>query len=564
MNIVVEKVLIVDKTHKIAKLVRFKEGKNLITSDVNSVGKSVIMKSIYHSLGADCAFDSNLDSEKLLFEIEFLFGEKKYTIIRYQNSFVVLINGLLSKHVKSGERILLSNFYYNEMGMSVFLKGRKNATEIAPPAYLFIPYYLDQDRSWKEEQEPFSKRTMGQYDSLSRNDLYCYHLGIYKDSYGKLKSDFEKIVFDIANEEKSLSELDNSYNKVKASLKNETIIQNTEELESVYRYNSKIINDLLEQQSTYLSELHSADLSRSKCLIRIREIKEVITKIKENKEQISKVVTCPNCGTDFDVDLHDEMKEIYNSVFLKNEIKTLEEEREQLDEQIDKIKTTVNDIAITLAKKNEELSKSKANYEEYVTRKSLSFLLDGMLTQIGMLTNKKSLLEEQKKQKRILLNSIVENANKAKKEFCETYCRFLNQLDVNFNASAISAFNKMKLSGSLYVRSTLAFYFAFLATKKEYNPLSFNWPLIIDSPREGEQDNVNSANILDFILSQNVGDYQCIVASVNATDYIPIQNLESINVIKIDNEKHSVLNLLDYQNNEEEIENNFAYFKRIP
>lgn len=53
MNLVVSAITMVDLTNKEAKRVYFSPGKNLITSARNHLGKSVVMKSIYYTLGAE-------------------------------------------------------------------------------------------------------------------------------------------------------------------------------------------------------------------------------------------------------------------------------------------------------------------------------------------------------------------------------------------------------------------------------------------------------------------------------------------------------------------------------
>ena len=65
-------------------------------------------------------------------------------------------------------------------------------------------------------------------------------------------------------------------------------------------------------------------------------------------------------------------------------------------------------------------------------------------------------------------------------------------------------------------------------------------PLVIDSPRDGEQDDVNSKLIMEYIFSRNVGDYQLIVASVDAEKYIKDEMLlsDDITITKISGEKN--------------------------
>ena len=55
MNLVVSSITMVDLTNKEAKRISFSPKKNLLTSTRNHLGKSVIMKSIYYTLGIHSA-----------------------------------------------------------------------------------------------------------------------------------------------------------------------------------------------------------------------------------------------------------------------------------------------------------------------------------------------------------------------------------------------------------------------------------------------------------------------------------------------------------------------------
>ena len=275
------------------------------------------------------------------------------------------------------------------------------------------------------------------------------------------------------------------------------------------------------------------------------------------------VVRCPNCNEEFDIELKDEITTVYSQVVLEKENESLNLEVRQLDEKIAELKTQINEINDSINEINKEAVQTRSNYEKYVTRIALSSLLDKQIKEIGELSLKLELLEENKKSKVQSLNKIREKTDSAKRKFCEYYSDYLISLGVNlFSPRDISAFKKLALSGSQYIRSSLAFYFAFLKVKTELNSNDYNFPLVIDSPREGEQDEYNSMNILDFVLGEEVNDYQRIVASVNAKTYISPEKLNAINVIELTNEEGKVMSSDEYKENESDILMSLAYFKR--
>ena len=562
MNIIFRKLLITDVVNRKSKLINFKEGDNLITSASNSVGKSVLMKSLYHTLGADSFFDSAFNTDNVLFELEFSNSENLYKILRYKDSFSIFKNNEFINFVKAKDRPSLSTFYLNEFNMSVFLKNRKNITEIAPPAYLFVPYYLDQDRSWKEEQEPFTKSSMNQYAPISKNELYLYHLGLLTKDYGDLKSELSSITDSIDKSNNELSVLDASYKEVKTVTDNSEVIINSDELESLFRSNSLKINKLISKQKELTNKISNLDRIKTNYLIDIRDNERLIKKLQESQNPNSIIVQCPNCHEEFDIELRNEIENVYSSILLENENKSLKMQVEKIETDISKLKEELNLLSKEISTVNKVANDSRSDYEKYVTRIALSSLMDKQLKKIGILSEKVKTLELRKKSIETNLNEIKQKTDSAKNDFCSNYITNLLSLEVTlFSPDKISAFKKISLSGSQYVRSTLAFYFSFLETKESLNIKSFNWPLVIDSPREGEQDDFNSSNILKFIIDNKKSSVQRIIASVDAKKYIDAELLKNINIIELTNNIGSVMNEETFRQNEHYINECIAFFK---
>lgn len=563
MKLIFKKLRIANLSENKSKTIFFSDKDNLITSEKNSLGKSVLMKSIYHTLGADSAFDKYFNEENVLFENEFEYGVNTYDILRYKNQFAILKNKQLIDFINSGCRTRLAEFFKNELGLSVFLKNRNKTTEIAPPAYLFIPYFLDQDRSWKEEQEPFSKKTMNQYDSMSRNDLYLYHLGLYSSDYGRLKSEIETLTRNISELETKLKTYDVEYQKIKIIIDNSNIITNVEELESLYRVKSKEVNSLIEIQKNLTNQLFLIDQQRFNYLLSIKNNKKIIDKLKNNRNPNTLLIQCPHCNEEIDIELKKDIAEIYSIIVIEKENESMELEIKQLEAQIKNKKNEINELSEQINKIIEENNRNRSDYERYITRKALSSLLDEQLRTIGQISSEIEKSKFQREQKNETLKKLKEKTEIARNSFCSNYSNYLLSLDVTlFNSEDIHAFKKLTLSGSQNVRSTLAFFYAFLKVKHEYNSDSFNFPLVIDSPREGEQDEENSSCILNFVLDENLGDVQRIIASVNARKYLTDNKLSNINIIELTNEQGHVMTSNDFKENENEILINYSYFKR--
>ena len=71
MNLIINSITIVDLTNKEAKRIVFSSGKNMLTSGGNHLGKSVIMKSLYYTLGAEVFFPNPIKRINLLTFLDF-------------------------------------------------------------------------------------------------------------------------------------------------------------------------------------------------------------------------------------------------------------------------------------------------------------------------------------------------------------------------------------------------------------------------------------------------------------------------------------------------------------
>ena len=563
MKVILKSLRITDVVGRRSRRIEFSNGINLITSDNNSRGKSVLMKSVYHSLGADCSFDTNIKESNILFEIEFDYGDNAYKVLRYKDSFCTFKNGSLLKYYPDGNRNDLSLFYLDELNMGVFLRARGSQIELSPPAYMFVPYYLDQDRSWKEEQYPFKKASSGQYYPAVTNELYFYSLGLYKKEYGLLKSEIDEISLAIKNLEKERRIIDENYKTVKEANNAPTVCLSQDELDNYQRTTLAAINTLLDEQNAKILELNELDKKRTKCQLRIKNNKYAIDRITEDSStEISMTATCPNCNTKFDVELRASVINTYNTVLLENENSSLEEEVAQLDAQIKIIKQEIGIIGEKIEIARKKVSDKQTEYEQYFTWVALSKLNKEQLSRITEISSEIDDFKIKKAKKEEIKRQIKKSTEDAKNDFIDFYKKILMQLDIDdFDPNSIKAFYKLSLSGSQYARSTLSLFFAFLYTKNKYNPNDFDWPLVIDSPREGEQDNMNSSKILNFIIQQDTSNHQCILASVNATDYLDKEQLDSINIIKLENEKNRVMIAEEYD--EDYLKSQLSFFSRI-
>lgn len=80
MNIIFKKIYIFDILTKKAFVTSFEKGVNVVTSssiDGTDRGKSVLLRSLYHVMGADAHFDKKWKNEDKVYLLEFFVDNKK-------------------------------------------------------------------------------------------------------------------------------------------------------------------------------------------------------------------------------------------------------------------------------------------------------------------------------------------------------------------------------------------------------------------------------------------------------------------------------------------------------
>ena len=167
-NLVIEKLYIFSTENKTAKVVEFDSRKNIVTSsqvDGNNKGKSVILKSIYHTLGADCKFDPKWNEKEKTYILKTIIDDKIMYFYRHDRLFRIM---------DENEKIIFQTI--NRSRLAEYLEGIFNFAvrlpnkeddklEIVPPVYNYLLNYIDQDG-------------MNCTNFSSFNNFFNYFLGI--------------------------------------------------------------------------------------------------------------------------------------------------------------------------------------------------------------------------------------------------------------------------------------------------------------------------------------------------------------------------------------------------
>lgn len=546
-RIIFNSVEIIDPINK--KYIRksFIDGINLITSEETSRGKSSLIRALYHSMGANSCYDKKFKANDKIFIVQFSSGDNRYRIIRYKNIYFCYKNENLIKKILNDYKEL-SKLYEQEFNMSVYLTDKNNKFDIAPVAYSFIPYVLDQDNSWKSNNLPFSN--MGQFLDANRIDLYYFHLNVLNLEYYRINKnkliteqrihELKKRVELILEEIKTLKEYNNAKGVVinlddaKVSLEN---MKN--DLTKSIEENNFIQNQLLSIENRLIT------LNSQKY-----EIEKILDEIIKDKNQTLKTkIKCPECNTEIDLSNYDELKSSYTIEFLKENLKNINFDIEILCKERMVVREKYYMSTTNVEKIKNEYNSNNNLFEKYVSLNAVYKMLKNKEKDVAKVIDEINQLDDDLLQYKLKIDKYSITRTLCGAEFKDKYLDKLTRLGVkNITKNDLVPFKKIILSGSQDPRSALSFYLAFLEMKRNYNPDNFKIPLVIDSPFEGDPDEYNKQDIINDILSFYGFGEQLIIGLRNASDYFKDVDYP-VNIITLTNDKDSLLSSIEFEKN---------------
>ncbi|PPV29427.1 hypothetical protein [Clostridioides difficile] len=545
-SLFVNSLYIFEYESKMAKKIDFKHGINILTSDEksgNDVGKSVLLKSIYHTLGADSIFDHMWNKITKTYILNVTIKNKTYYVYRRDNLFKIY-NTNFKKIFMTNNRDELSNYLSDLYSFKVMLPKRENEElELAPPVYSYLLNYIDQDHLDGSKFSSFNSLT--QFPNYKENVIYT-HFGLFDEEYYKAIKELEILKSEEKNKKKEREVTLNMLNKIKSYLGNldapESIeVLNIELNKTKEEYSNIVIN--LQKIKNNLMKIRNEKVDLE---LNIKEIE--LTRRNEMKKLKVKNV-CPSCSHEIE-DIDSKFiinNQIEDLIILKDELESeiikcnrvIEKKEEEYQSLLDKLHEYESNMKI-----NDDSISNVLKHKAYIDTKD-DIVLDLEIIEKKIKEIQQTIEPYDKKIKEY--NSLKKKANakyeelmkKAKKDFG------LEEIDEN---KIKNIKNNFIARGSNRAITTIMWYLTLLAVKYEFNENAIKFPLILDSPNNVESDEIKEESLFKYIFKNTKTDTQLILSSLGFNE-MQFSEFKFDNIIKLENSKYNLLNKEDYYNN---------------
>jgi hypothetical protein len=557
-QLLIKQLTILSIPEKSAKTATFHPQRNLITGE-NDVGKSSILKSIYHTLGADVHFDDVWEKADAISLLTFSYNNKDYKILRSRDHFGLFdIRGNLLQSFDSIIKGLSPHFaklFNNKLQLK---QSQTNQRIPASPAIQFLPFYIDQDKSWTKPWDSFEG--LGVFSSFKR-DLINFVTGIRPNEYFLLSERIDQLSAKLTTLKNELDVLSSAKKTVEKHIPKATfnidIKAFKRDIDRLLVKLEALKNKENEYRKNLIKQKNKEAFIDNEIALVSKSIREINKDYEHSLNELDGEITCPTCNAIYENSMVSRFGLLEDIDTCRSLLSDYLEDKKKIAKEVAKLGSQLN---MQVAKVREITSllnekKGKVRLKDLIQNESSKQVKDifnrsqsNYSTQIGEIEEQKSSLEADRSK----LN------NKERKD--SILSRFKTLIDlflIKLNVHTLNSdgFNDIPLSvksqGSDTPRALLAYYYAILFVSKEFTSLPL-FPLVIDSPNQQDQDAANRHKIIKFIFDNTPDDYQLILGTVDLHGVVydghtisPMTKLKLLNKDEFDESYNEVALLLD-------------------
>ncbi len=520
-NLRFEKLELLSLVERTARTIKF-HPKLTVIKGPNDVGKSSVIKSLYWAFGAaPKSIHRKWNEAKVKVLVTFTIDGARYSILRSGDTIAVFDDQDQVRICTRNITKELGPFIADKLRFGLVFSNRQGEPEIPPPAFAFLPFYVNQEGGWEKPFNSFDH--LSQYTDF-KNSIIDYHSGILGNEYYELAAERRKLKLEqevLAGERRTIGKaveklgLEANFSGLEL-----TLADHEEAIEGLL-VRLKDIREIRQRRAAQLAEVLD---QRSALDSQVRIAKQAISELEKDAKFAASLdgaeILCPTCGTVHQNDFANRFGILDDREACFEFLTRSHQEMRKLSEAVLQAQFEVRDADKAIAEIQGQLDEKRGAVSlrdviEMEGRRAAAGLFDEQLReldeQIGNFASRISDVEEKQ-------DTFKDKSRREKIEsfYAQLMLRYLKQLDVAaIDHAAVSNINgRISDTGSDQPRAVLAYDLALLRTIYEFEG-SFTAPMVLDSPNQQDQDAANVAAMIKLIISERPQTGQTILGTVS-------------------------------------------------
>ncbi|EEX31056.1 MULTISPECIES: hypothetical protein [Vibrio] len=472
---------------------RFTDGVNVIYSNDNNRGKTLVIQGLMYSMGYESIFPSTFSYKDKYFYSEVEIDNQKYSFLRKSNNVSIRGEDFFQIFNSIGEmKYFISKNIFNIP--KIIKDGRETLVDLT---VLYELFFIGQD-----QRKPSSLISTNYYKKADFKNM-IYQLYGFDDNNRDLE--------DIDSLKKKLNLLKDDLKRVKKRI---SIYNESKSVSKITSrmYDSEQVNKKSKAIAEINSEISKIQRSRQSEINRKNKLENLIKELNSlNREITAGNVKCADCNGQNIVFVNDTMTFDVSNVVVRNKILNSIKENIELKESI--IGDLTSQINFQQSRLLEELKDTPPDFRDIV------------VYQQEILASETADVESFRLQGEIsLLNTRLYNANSlntasidSKRELDQKITNSMNKFYKNVDPNGILVFEDIftTKSSTFSGSEEQEFYFCKLLSLNEV--INHNFPIIVDSFRDGELSSEKEDKMLEVYCS--LGKQVILTSTVKQEEY---------------------------------------------
>jgi hypothetical protein len=473
---------------------RYTNGINVVYSNDNNKGKTLVVQGLMYALGNDPIFPEGFNFRDYFFYIKFITAGKTWIFLRKNNSFIVRNDGNQNfiESVSELKRFITTYVFH----LPSFKKDDR--LKIADPALFYQLFFIPQDNRNTSDiigGGYFNKRDF--YEMLYATTGEEVKLEIDGDTVTTLESQIAILESELANQKKYLKFARKNPRISEIANKHTDRLAYMAQKEKIARINTRMSENKKRRSKETSNHLKLENL--------VQELKSL------NRELSTGTVECGDCHSENIIFKNkDYIFDISNDYVRKTVLESIGREIDLKAELINEIQREINSDQVLLERELEglptDIRTAMFNFEDVLTDAQIGKKVQDLVDE----------LESKKEELRIFrLGKLTKRSNDKDlvKRIVDRMQAIYRGMDPDGRIEFVDLFSKR---GVVYSGSEgMEFYFAKLVAIKE--ELHHEFPIIIDSFRDGELSTNKEQYALEIL--SNLGAQSILTATVKAEEY---------------------------------------------